>query len=118
MTIVRSILAVAAGGVASAAVIAGAEMLIHAVMDGDAVFGAVAIGYGLAALTGTWLALKISPVRVAGIVVTVLLAALAASNLFFIMHPVWFAPLAAVLLVIAWWIGDHLAFAERRATDG
>lgn len=118
MTIGRSVLAVLAGVVAAGAVIAVTEMIIHAVLDGDAMFGAVAFGYGLGALAGTWLAVRISPARVVGIVVTALLAALAVTNLFVIEHPVWFTPLAAVLLAIGWWTGDRLGLFARRTVDG
>ena len=118
MTIGRSVLAVVAGTVAAGAVIAVTEMLIHAVLDGDALFGAVAVGYGLGALAGTWLSVKIAPARVVGIVVTALLAVLAVSNLFVIEHPVWFTPLAAVLLAIGWWTGDRLGLSGRGTVDG
>ena len=118
MTIARGVLGVVAGVIAAGAVIAVTEMLIHAVLDGDAVFGAVAVGYGLGALAGTWLSVKISPARVVGIVVTAFLAVLAVSNLFVIEHPVWFTPLAAVLFAIGWWTGDRLGLSGRRAADG
>ena len=118
MTIARGVLGVVAGVIAAGAVIAVTEMLIHAVLDGDPVFGAVAVGYGLGALAGTWLSVKISPARVVGIVVTAFLAVLAVSNLFVIEHPVWFTPLAAVLLAIGWWTGDRLGLSGRRAADG
>lgn len=118
MTIGRNIGAVAAGVVAAGMVIAVVEMLIHAVTEGDAMFFAVALGYGLGAMTGTWLALKISPARTVGVVVTALLAALAVSNLFIIDHPIWFVPLAAFLLAIGWWFGDRLGTFSRGTVDG
>ena len=118
MTIGRSVLAVVAGVIVAGAVIAVTEMLIHALADGDAIFSAVGIGYGLGALAGTWLSVKISRARVVGIVVTALLAVLAVSNLFVIEHPVWFTPLAAVLLAFGWWTGDRFGLSGRRAVDG
>lgn len=118
MAIGRNLGAVVAGVVAAGAVIAVVEMLIHAMAEGDVVFGAVAVGYGLGALAGTWLALKISHLRVVGIVVTALLAALAVSNFFFVEHPFWFTPLAAVLFAMGSWMGNRLAFSGRRAVDG
>ena len=118
MTIARGVLAVVAGVVAAGAVVAVTEMLIHAVVAGDALLGAVAVGYGLGALAGTWLSVKIAPARVVGIVVTALLATLAVSNVFVIEHPVWFMPLAAGLLAIGWWTGDRLGHSGRKTVDG
>ena len=43
MTIARGVLAVVAGVVAAGAVVAVTEMLIHAVVAGDALLGAVAV---------------------------------------------------------------------------
>ena len=114
----RSIVAVATGVIAAGAVIGATEMLIHAVMEGEAMFAAVAAGYGLGALAGTWIASRMGRARIFGIVVTALLATLAVFNLFVIEHPRWFTPLAAVLLAVGWWAGDRLGFSGRRATDG
>ena len=118
MTIGRNIGAVAAGVVAAGIVIAVVEILIHAVTQGNAMFFAVALGYGLGAMAGPWLALKISPARTVGVVVAALLAALAVSNLFIIEHPIWFVPLAALLLAIGWWSGDRLGVSKRKMVDG
>ena len=114
MKIGRSIGAVLVGVVVAGAVLAVVEMLLHSLVEGDALFVAVAFGYGLGAIAGTLLTLTISPARLLGIITTVLLAALALSNLFIIEHPVWFAPLGAILLAIGWWIGNRIGLSRMR----
>lgn len=100
----RPLLAFLAGLVAAGLTIAVVEAVAHGAVSGEALFGAVAAGYGLGALVGGVVANRLSPARWPGIVVTLALAALALLNLVTIAHPVWFVPVAALALA-----AGHLA---------
>jgi hypothetical protein len=107
MNILRTTLATVSAIAASAVVIAGAEALAHANLSGGARFGAATVGYALGAMAGSAVATWFG-VRHLGAAVTLLLAVLAAVNLFSFPHPLWFAPLAILMLVLGWVVGQRL----------
>lgn len=80
----------------------------HAALEGDGVFGAAILGYGVAALIGTVIAAKVADSRTAA-AVPLILAGLAIINLFTFPHPPWFFPAAAVALALGWWSGATAA---------
>lgn len=114
-SILRVVGGVIAGLVAGSVVIALVETAGHALFTGEALFGAVAVGYGLGALAGTVAATLIAGRRTA-MAVPVVLAVLAGVNLFAFPHPAWFAPAALVTLTLGWFVGASLA--ARRAVHG
>ena len=105
MAAVRSIAAVLGGVVVAGGAIALVEMAGHSSLQGGSVFGAAVVGYSLGALVGTAVATMVADRRTA-LAVPVILAALAAVNLFSFPHPRWFAPAAIVSLALGWWIGS------------
>lgn len=107
MNVLRTTLAAVSAIVASAVVIAGTEALAHANLSGDARFGAATVGYALGAMAGSAVATMFG-VRHLATAVTLLLAVLAAVNLFSFPHPLWFAPLAVLMLVLGWVVGQRL----------
>lgn len=107
MAMARKILGVLAGTVVAGVTVALVEMVGHARLAGDAVFGVVVIGYGLGALAGTIVATRIADRRVAK-AVPLILAALAAINLFSFPHPIWFAPAAIAALALGWFLGGRI----------
>lgn len=98
MSMRRKILGVVSGTVTAGLAIAGVEALAHDRIAGDALFAAVAAGYGLGALGGSFVAFWISGARWTAVTVTAILALLALLNLFALPHPMWFAPVAAMTL--------------------
>jgi len=104
MGIGRSLAGVIGGIVLAGGVIFLSEALGHASLGGDAVFASVAIGHGLGAAAGTALACRLAGRR-ASIVIPVVLALLALTNILSFVHPPWFGPLAGVLLVAGWFVG-------------
>lgn len=101
MSVARKALGPIAGIVVAGAVIALTESILHRLPMQDALFAGVAAGYGLGALAGGAAAARIARHRIGPILVALVLAALAAINLFAMPHPWWFAPLAALLLFAA-----------------
>lgn len=114
MTIGRRVLGILAGVLAAGLVVALAEAVGHAAATEPMVFGVVVIGYGLGSLAGTVTTVAIADRRTA-IAVPLILAVLAAINLFSFPHPLWFAPVAAAALALGWWVGAHLVL--RRPLD-
>lgn len=104
MTVGRKIIGVVAGILCAGVVIALVESVGHAIGRGAAVFGFAAGGYGLGAAVGTAVATVIAGARVA-VAVPLVLAVLAAINLFAMPHPMWFVPAAVVALAAGWWAG-------------
>ncbi len=98
MSIWRKILAPVLGIAAAGATIAAVETLAHGRIAGDALFAAVAAGYGFGAFIGGLVALRLCGERWAALTVAGCLAALAILNLFAIQHPMWFIPVAAITL--------------------
>lgn len=100
-------------GVVGGLVLAGFVIFLsegagHAMLgQGDAVFAAVAVGHGLGAAAGSWLACRIAGRR-ASIAVPVLLALLALANMLSFVHPGWFGPLAGAMLIAGWFAGSAL----------
>lgn len=105
---IREIAAGFAGLVAASLVVMAVEALAHGQFKGDALFVAVAIGYGLGALAGSTLATMIAWTRWPAIIVAVVLALLGIVNLFAIDHPIWFVPVAVIVLAAGWWIGTRV----------
>jgi hypothetical protein len=106
---IRNILAVFAGVFGAGLAIAMIEMAGHAMVLGDAgagLFAIVAAGYGIGATIASWIANRISSSRWPAVVACLILAGLAVSNLFLIAHPVWFIPVAALLIFAGFKIGQ------------
>lgn len=103
----RNILAVLGGVIAASLIIAATEAVGHDSLQGNARFGAAIFGYGLGALAGTATAKRIVSSR-APVAVPVILAGLAAINLFSFPHPKWFAPAAVAALALGWLAGSRL----------
>lgn len=101
----RTIMAILGGVIVAGVAIALVEAVGHATLEGEPVFVAAAIGYGLGALVGTVAATLIADRRTA-IAVPMILAGLAAFNLFSFPHPWWFAPAALATLALGWLIGS------------
>jgi pimeloyl-ACP methyl ester carboxylesterase len=116
MAILRKVLSVGGGVIVAGAVIAGVEALGHAQFEGEGAFGAAVVGYGLGAATGAFTAARIAD-RLCSIIVTGLLAILATINLFAFPHPLWFAPAAAIALLIGWVVGSRAADMGRGVGD-
>ncbi|ASR53024.1 hypothetical protein B5J99_17460 [Blastomonas fulva] len=114
MSMGRKILAVVLGTVTAGLAIAGVEMLAHGRITGDALFAAVAAGYGLGAFGGSLVAFRLSGARWTAVAVTAILALLAIGNLFALPHPMWFVPVAAVTLAA----GHAAAIAVSRRSGG
>lgn len=108
-TWIRKSGAVVAGLIAAGLTIMLVETAAHGRLAGDALFGAVAGGYGLGAFVGAALAMWIARSRGPAMVVVAGLAILSVVNLFAISHPIWFVPVAAAALVLGWWAGTRLA---------
>lgn len=98
MSIWRKLMGVVAGTISAGLAIAATEALAHGRITGDALFAAVAVGYGLGAFGGSLVAIRLSGARWPAVVVTAVLALLALLNLFALPHPMWFVPVAAVTL--------------------
>lgn len=107
MSVLKTIVGVVVGVVAAGLPIAGVEAVAHGRLQGDALFIAVIIGYGIGAFLGTAVAAKIAGARMA-MAVPLLLGLLATLNLFAFPHPWWFAPLGIVALAIGWRSGIAL----------
>lgn len=106
---IRNILAVLAGVFGAGLAIVMVEMAGHAMVQGDAgagLFAIVAIGYGVGAALASWIANRMSSSHWPAVVACLILAGLAVSNLFQIAHPVWFLPVAAVLIFAGFKIGQ------------
>lgn len=114
MTILKRTLAILAGVAAAGLCIAGVEALAHARLQGQGVFAAAVAGYGLGALVGSALAARIGDRLCSGIV-TLVLAALALVNLLAFPHPLWFAPVAVLILALGWAVGAAIG---RRPPEG
>lgn len=108
MAVGRTILAVVGGVIAAGGTIALVEVVGHAVVSDAAVFGVAVLGYGVGAVVGALVTTLIAGRR-AAIAIPVILAVLAATNLFSFPHPAWFAPAAAGALALGWWTGSLIA---------
>lgn len=108
----RNIAAVLGGIAVAGGVVALVEAAGHALVAPAVAFAVAVGGYGLGALAGTALATAVAGRRVA-IAVPVVLALLAAINLFVLPHPAWFVPAAAAALALGWWLGAGLGSARR-----
>ncbi len=108
----RSVAAVVGGIVVAAVVVASVEAVGHSLTKGDALFATVAAGYALAALAGSASAAMLGGGRGA-LAVPIVLGVLATINLLSFAHPLWFAPVAAVGLVVGGLLGHRLG--RRRA---
>ena len=117
MPILRKFMSVVAGIFAGGLVVAAVEAAGHAVLNGEWLFAAAAAGYGLAAAAGSFVAGRLGD-RLCSVIVTGVLALLAAINLFAFPHPPWFTPIAVVLLVLGWRIGSRMAGPGRSAAAG
>lgn len=111
MGMVRKVAGVAAGVITAGLVIALTEWLGHVLLRGDAVFAAAIAGYALGAAAGTFVAARLAGASVS-IAVPLVLAALAAVNLFSFPHPAWFAPAAVTALAIGWYLGGRMGRAR------
>ncbi len=114
MTILRKTLSVLAGTLAGGLCIAVVEATAHSVSGVQAAFAAAIAGYGLGALAGSAVAARFAD-RTSAAIVTGILSALAAVNLFAFPHPIWFAPAAVVSLLLGCAIGIRIA---RGPSDG
>lgn len=103
---VRTILAIVAGSFAGGAMIALIEAIGHKVVTGDTIFIVTAIGLGIAGLVGGTVAAFIGRNSRLAWVIALLLAGLSLVNVFSFKHPVWFVPVAFILLGL----GSGLAF--------
>lgn len=74
------------------------EAIGHKMVTGDTIFIVAAIGLGIAGLVGGVVATLIGRNSKLSWVIALLLAALSLLNVFSFQHPVWFLPLAFVLL--------------------
>lgn len=108
MAILRKVLSVGAGVIAAGLVIAGVEAVGHGRFEGAGAFGTAIVGYGLGAATGAFIARRLAD-HLSSALVTGLLAVLATINLFAFPHPLWFAPTAAVALLLGWAVGSRVA---------
>lgn len=104
MGIGRRILGILGGLIAAGATVALVETLGHRVVRGEAVFAVAVFGYGIAALIGVALTQMIAD-RPTAVIVPLVLAGLAAINVFSFPHPPWFIPAAAAALSLGGWIG-------------
>lgn len=98
MAMGRKIVALVLGIVTAGVVIAIVEGMAHGRVEGDALFGTVAVGYGLGAFAGDLVALRLSGARWVAITATCILGLLGIINMFALPHPLWFAPVAAASL--------------------
>ena len=114
--LIRRILAVVAGLIVAAVVVAGVEAassVLYPLPEGidhtdreamtaaiaqlpTTAFLAVLVAWGLGALAGAWTAVRISGVAVTGYIIGALLLAAGVANLLAIPHPVWMWPGALV----------------------
>ena len=93
-------MAVVAGSFAGGGMIALIETIGHKVVTGDAIFIVAAIGLGIAGLVGGAVAALIGRNSKLSWVIALLLAALSLVNVFSFKHPVWFVPVAFILLCV------------------
>jgi hypothetical protein len=105
----RNALALLAGVIGAALLIALVETLGHQVFSGDAMFVVALAGLALGALVGGALSVRISASPVLAWIVAGLLGALSLVNVFSFDHPAWFVPAAAVALVAGAWIASRTA---------
>lgn len=115
MTIVRQIIGSVIGIAVAGGIIAVTEAIGHGAASREAVFGTAIAGYGVGCGVGTFIATMIAG-RGVSMVLPVILAILAAINLFSFPHPWWFAPAGVIALAAGWLVGRSLAvrIAERR----
>ena len=116
----RNILAIIAGALGAGLTIAVVEMAGHALTPSDAgavLFAVVAFGYGVGAVVASGIASRISSLRWPAVVACLILASLAVSNLFIVAHPMWFVPVAAVLMFAGYLVG-RIGQPHRAATAG
>ncbi len=107
MTFFRNGLGVGAGLIGAVAIIFVTESIGHRATRDDGAFAVAVAGYFLGAAAGTAIACRIAGPKTA-VLVPLLLAILAAINLFSFLHPGWFAPAAAAALALGWFIGIRL----------
>ena len=100
------------GVVSAGIVIAIVELAGHA-MVGMSPFVAAIIGYGAGSYGGSFLMTRFGGKRMLAILLFAILALLAGYNLAAFPHPIWFAPLA--LLVLA--AGTYLGTLKRSANN-
>ena len=96
----KIVLCVIAGLLAGGITLAVVETVGHTLVSGTAVFIVAAVGLGLAGLVGSSVAAQLSKRRIPAYVVGLLLAGLSLVNVFSFEHPVWFVPVAFVLLAL------------------
>ncbi len=103
---IRPLLGGTAGVFAGGASLGVVEMIGHGVSEGQTLFAFAAGGLGIAGLVGGSLAAWIGRNSHLVWVIAVLLGALSLVNVFSFPHPVWFVPVAFLLLGI----GGAVAF--------
>ena len=120
----KLILAVVVGVVVLMSVVVGGEFALHALFptampdpnDAEAVKAAMAaapmgakvgliVVYFIAALGGAFVAAKVAASRLAGGIVTGLMAALTIANFFMLPHPLWIIAASLVLILAGGWLG-------------
>jgi len=104
----RTTLGIVAGVLAAGASVAVIETFAHTIVSGQSVFILAAIGLGLAAFIGGIIAAFIAKVGTAAWVIAAILALLSIVNIVSFPHPIWFAPVAGLCLVIGAWASTRL----------
>lgn len=120
----KLILGVVVGAVVMMALVAGGQFALHAVypmpmpdMTDKAAMQALMAGapmgakiglivvYAIAAFGGAFVGSRIAASRLAGGVVTGLMAALTIANFFMLPHPVWIVATSLILILAGGWLG-------------
>lgn len=100
----RQVAGVVVGIILAMIIIMGVEMAGHGLLSGEAVFAGPIVAYLIAAGAGGFVSIKVAGVRrwwLPGIIVAVL-ALGTVMNLTMMVHPIWFAPAAALALAVGY----------------
>ncbi len=105
---VRKGLGVLAGVIVASLCVAGVETAGHAILSRDGAFGAAILALGIGAIVGGVVASRLGRSAALAWVVGALLAGLSLVNVFSFPHPVWFVPVAGVVLFLATMLAARL----------
>ncbi|MEL7298662.1 MAG: hypothetical protein AAGJ86_13450 [Pseudomonadota bacterium] len=112
---IRIALGLLAGIFAGGITIAVVEQIGHVVVQGEALFIVAAVGLGLAGFVGGAVSTLVTRRSHLVWVIAVVLAGLSLVNVFSFAHPVWFVPVAFVLLGLAAFGASKVAPAATRS---
>lgn len=112
----RNGLAALAGIMTGGGCVAGIEMIGHRFVSGTGVFMVAAAGLGVSAFIGGLVAIWIGRVSILVWIVAGVLTCLSLINVFSFVHPSWFVPVGAALLIAGAFAATRLMRSKGRTT--